>query len=904
MPDPKQYFQNPLPQDAPEAGQVLLRDGTAAELRPVVPKDKALLEAFITRVSEEARQRRFFGSVEPGRAAEQLIKTGPPARELALVVLSNGKIVAHGEYNRDEGKGRAEVAFIVNDALQGKGLGTLLLERLALVAARHGIRTFYGPTEADNRQMRDLFKTSGFKVREDRDGGVVDFSFSIQPSEKSVASFEMRERIATVASLVPFFKPKGVAVIGASRDPDAIGYRIMQYLINGRYNGPVYPINPKANVVGSIPAYASVQDVPGQLDLAVISVPQRFVMDVVKDCGEKGVRALVIISAGFAETGAEGAERQRELLELTRSYGMRVVGPNCLGLLNTNPEVRLNASFSPVFPPHGPIAMSSQSGALGLAVLELARDLNLGLSSFVSLGNKADVSGNDLIQYWGEDPDTGVILLYLESFGNPRRFARLARRVGREKPILAVKAGRSKAGSKAASSHTAALAASETAVEALFQQTGIIRAETLDEMFGVSALLAGQKLPRGDRVAVVTNAGGPAILAVDALSAEGLELPEPAASVRAKLADILPPAASLANPVDMIASADASQYRQTVLHLLEDDTYDAVLVIFIPVGLADIAGVAEAVRDAVAAAREIGIDKPILSCFMASQGVNEELSIPGELIPSYRFPEAAARALGHVRRYARWRTEPLGILPDFSDLDVGAARSLVQRKQAAGGSWLMPDEVDEVLGAFGLPIAPGQVAASADEAVTLADGYGYPVVVKLASETLVHKSDYDGVHVNLQDEAALREACAKIEESLGRAAKLDELDGFLVQPMITGGVELVVGMTDDPSFGPLMVFGLGGVYVEILRDVVFRITPLTDKDASEMVRSIRGYKLLQGYRGAPEADVAAVQDLLLRMSRLVEELPEIAELDLNPVKALEPGQGCVILDARIRVEGL
>ena len=903
MPEANQFYQSPMPQGVPELGQVLLRDGTAAELRPVKSEDKKLLKEFVERTSQEARQRRFFGGVEAEAAAAQLIKKGSADTELGLVVLSNSKIVAHGEYNRDApDSDRAEVAFIVDDAVQGKGLGTLLLERLALVAARHGIRTFYGPTEASNLQMRDLFKTSGFDVLEDRDGGYVDFSFSIQANESSVEKFELRERIATVASLTPFFKPRSVAVVGASRDPDAIGYRIMEYLILGRFNGPVYPINPKAHVVGSIPAYPTLQEVPGPVDLAVISVPQKFVMDVVEDCGKKGVRALVIISAGFAETGEEGAGRQEKLVALARSYGMRIVGPNCLGLLNTNPEVRLNASFSPVFPPHGPIAMSSQSGALGLAVLELAQDLNLGLSSFVSLGNKSDVSGNDLIQYWGDDPDTGVILLYLESFGNPRRFARLARSVGRTKPILAVKAGRSKAGSKAASSHTAALAASETAVEALFEQTGIIRAETLDEMFGVSALLAGQKLPAGDRVAVVTNAGGPAILAVDALAAEGLELPEPSKRTRTALAKILPPAASLANPVDMIASADARQYRDTVLHMMKDKNYDAVVVIFIPVGLADIERVAEAIRDAVKAARVSGITKPILSCFMASQGVNEQLSLENELIPSYRFPEAAARALGHVRRYTRWQNEPLGIIPNLDGLDIEKARVLLRKKQADGGGWLMPHEVDIVLESFGLPVAPGKVAKTADEAVKVADEYGHPVVVKLASETLVHKSDFDGVHVNLYGESEVREACALIEASLKKAKKLKELDGFLVQPMIENGVELVVGMTDDPSFGPLMVFGLGGVYVEVLRDVVFRITPLTNKDASEMVRSIRGYKLLQGYRGAPEADIPAVEDLLLRMSRLVEELPEIAELDLNPVKALEPGQGCVILDARIRIE--
>lgn len=900
-------YQAPLPQGPIEKGQVILKDGSTAELRPVKAQDEALLVDFLERVSRDARTHRFFGEVSAEIAVQQLLKLGSANEELALIVLTGGQeapqVIAHGLYITEKPNAdSAEVAFLVDDAHQGKGLGTLLLERLALVAVRQGISLFFGPTEAANRQMRELFKTSGFPVKEDRDGGYVDVSFSILPNRESVASFEMRERIATVASLRPFFKPRGVAIVGASRDPNSIGYRILQYLIQNRFNGPVYPVNPKASVVGSIPTYASVRDIPADIDLAVIVVPQRFVMDVVDDCGQKGVRSLVIISAGFAETGAEGAERQKALLAKARGYGMRIVGPNCLGLLTTDPEVSLNASFSPVFPPHGSIAMASHSGALGLAVLELAETLGLGLSSFVSLGNNADVSGNDLIQYWEDDPNTNVILLYLESFGNPRRFARLARRIGRQKPMLVVKAGRSQAGSKAASSHTAALAASETAVEALFHQAGIIRADTLEEMFDVSALLAGQALPKGNNVAIVTNAGGPGILAVDALASEGLDVPTPSAETKAKLAEVLPSAASLNNPIDMIATADASQYQSVINTMLNDDAYHAVLVIFIPVGLAETEKIASAMREAVRNARASSNSKPVLACFMAAQGVSEELSLEGEHIPSYRFPEAAAKALGRVHSYATWREKPLGSIPNHTDLDIERARSICQLKQASGGGWLMPNEVDEVLKAFALPVIEGKTAKDASEAVSFAKELGYPVVIKLASETLVHKSEFDAVKLNIKNDAEVMKACADISKALENANELNALNGFLVQPMAKEGVELMVGMTDDPRFGPLMVFGLGGIYVEVLQDVAFRITPLTDTDAEEMVTSIKGHKLLQGYRGAPETDIPAIKDLLLRMSRLVEELPEIAELDLNPLRAHEPGQGCSILDARIRIE--
>ncbi len=878
------HYSSPLPQGALAEGQVILKDGTTAELRPVRASDRDLLSEFLARVSSEARARRFFGAVSLETATEQLLRQGPPGERLALVVVTGGpvepRIIAHGEYSV-AGAGAdadlAEVAFLVADGVQGKGLGTLLLERLALVAWRQGVRRFYGPTEASNRQMRALFRDSGFAVREARDGSYVDVSFSISPSRAMVERFEARERAATVASLRPFFKPRAVAVVGASRKPDSVGYRILRELVLNRFQGPVYPVNKHAEVVGSVPAYATLQAVPGPVDLAVVVVPAEEVAAAVEDCGKKGVRSLVVVSAGFAEAGAAGAGRQNALLAQARGYGMRVVGPNCLGILNTNPEVRLNASFAHTVPAHGPVALASQSGALGLAVLDLAAGLRLGLSSFVSLGNGVDVSGNDLIQYWEQDPDTRVILLYLESFGNPRRFARLARRIGREKPVLVVKAGRSQAGGGVGRTP---LSADETAVAALFHQAGIVRAETLEEMFDTARLFAAQALPAGDNVGILTNARGPALLAADALRAAGLHLPS-----------------NSPNPVTLPVMADAAAYRQALDALLNNPDHHALLVIFVPVGLAETDGVAAAVRAAVAAARAAGEAKPVLACFMAS-GESVSLSPAGEQVPTYRFPEAAARALARVRRYAAWRAAPQGVTPDFEGLDVDAARALCRR---APGGWLSPDEVAEILSAFGLPLVAGETAPTPDAAVAAAERLGYPVAVKLASRTLQNKSDHDGVKLGLDDAAAVRAACGAISAGLERAGKLGEMDGFLVQRMVPGGVEVMVGVTLDKLFGPLLAFGLGGVHVEILGDVVFRITPLTDRDAAEMVGGVRGYRLLQGYRGSPEADVAALEDLLLRVSRLVEELPEILELEFNPVKALAPGQGCLILDARVRV---
>lgn len=898
----------PLPsQEAVDSGRLLLRDGTTATLRVAQPRDVEALRAFFEQLSPESRRRRFFSANRPSAILlADLCESSNPRSQLTLLVdrtrQGGPRIIATGSYLAVDEQ-TAEVAFAVDDEFHGKGLGTLLLERLALLAARHGFLRFWAVTHADNKGMLDVFRESGFPATERLEGGAIEISLSVVPNEKSVTQSEMRDRVATTASLLPFFRPRSVAVIGASRDPVSIGYRILEALVSQRFQGPVYPVNPRTPVVGCIRTVASARDLPEPVDLAVIAVPRDAVLGVVDDCAARGVRALLVITAGFAEVNAEGRELQARLVEKVRGHGMRMIGPNCLGLLNTDPAVRLNASFSPVFPPAGRVAMSSQSGALGLAILASAQRFQLGLSTFVSVGNKADVSGNDLLQYWEEDDDTDVILLYLESFGNPRRFARLARRVSRRKPIVAVKGGRTTAGRRAAGSHTAALAASDVAVDALFRQTGVIRAETLDEMFDLAAALGSQPLPSGRRVGVITNAGGPAILCADTCEANGLMVPELSAQVRAELAKFLPAAAGTGNPVDMIASAPPAHYQRTIEAVLRSGEVDALIVIYVPVGLAETAAVADAVGAGVAAARNGGaVGKPVLACLMPEAGIRIQVTT-AEGIPSYAFPEAAARVLGKMSAYADWRGQPVGVIPDLEDIEIAQARNICQQALAErGAGWLTAVETRAVLTAFQLPVAAGGVAVTADEAVTLARNIGFPVAVKLASHRLVHKTDIGGVHLNLASEPAVHQAFLAIHGRLAETNQLDAMEGVLVQPMIAGGVEVMVGMTHDPLFGPLLAFGLGGVYVEILADVCFRVTPLTDRDASEMVRSIRGYRLLEGYRGHPPADVAALEAVLLRISRLVEEVPQISELDLNPIFALPPGQGCRIVDARIRVE--
>jgi len=713
------------------------------------------------------------------------------------------------------------------------------------------------------------------------------------------------------AGLEAIFRPRSIAVIGASRDRATVGGALFHNLIKHDFQGAVYPVNPKSPVVQSVRAYPTVESLPEAVDLAIIVVPGAHVNATLEACGRKGVKAAVVISAGFKEIGGEGVKREKDMVAIARRYGMRVVGPNCLGVLNTEAGVSMDATFAPPFPPPGPVAFSSQSGALGLAIIEYANELNVGLSHFVSVGNKADVSGNDLLEFWEKDPGTRIILLYLESFGNPRRFLEIARRVARTKPIVAVKSGRTSAGMRAASSHTGSLAGADTAVTALCAQAGVIRTDTLEELFDVGMLLANQPVPRGHRVGIVTNAGGPAIMASDACETRGLEVSTLSDETRAALQAFLPMEASTRNPVDMIASATPEAFEKAVRIVANDPGVDALIVLYVPPIVTNPLEVAQAIvrgnEAAKADLRAKGADpKPVLSCFLGSHGVPEGLrSLQAGHIPSYTFPEAAAIALSRAVKYGRWLQEPDGVYPVFEDVDRDAAKAIVQGaydRAGADGAWLTPDEVNALLAAWRIPTPPVSFARTADEAAAAAETLGFPVAVKLASDTITHKSDVGGVRLDVRDAREVREAFAAIEAKLAERGQRGEMSGVTVQPMIREGIETIVGMTRDPSFGPLMLFGLGGVQVELLKDVYFRVHPLADIDAHQMVHGIRGVKLLQGYRGAPPGDVAKLEEILLRVSQLVGECRNIAEIDLNPLKVLPPGRGCVVLDARVLVK--
>ena len=879
---------------------VVLRDGGGARVRPIKPEDAGLIRDFFETLGPESRYFRFFrikANLEPKEV--EFFTRVDYADRMALIALLEGKMIAVARYDREGHDGTsAEVAFAVADKHQGRGLGTQLLQLLTNHARSHGIERFHAYVLPENRQMMRLFRNSGYELTRTIDDGVYTVDFPVAASEGMLEAEAEHEKRAVAASLLPLFFPRSVAVIGASSDRSSIGGKLFHNILSTGFTGPLYPVNPKAKVINSVLAYPSILEVPDEVDLAYIVVPQNAVLEVARQCAKAGVRGIVVISAGFSEVGPEGMSAEHELLTIVRDSGMRMVGPNCMGLLNTVSSVHLNGTFAPVYPPAGNVAMSSQSGALGIAILDYATRNNIGISQFVSVGNKADVSGNDLLLAWEDDPQTDVITLYLESFGNPKKFSRIARRIGRTKPIIAVKSGRTSAGSQAASSHTGALASSDVAVQALFRQAGVIRVNTIEELFAAASLLANQPIPAGPRVGIVTNAGGPGILAADALESNGLSLSELSPGLRAEIAALLPAEASTRNPVDLIASGGPSEYEHSVSLLLESGEVDSVMVIYVPTSLEGASEVAQAL--ARCQERYEG-EVALLTVFMHTGDTARQLA-GGEgtrAIPTYQFPEAAALALARAVGHGVWRQRDPGAEAALSAGTEGELRAIVDpaiTSVPATGAWLEPDQVDALLMAAGFRVPRSVVVNSAEEAVEAADSIGGPVVVKVVSETALHKSDVGGVVLGVNGADEIRDAYESVTGSVFDAA------GALIQEFVPGGHEVLVGMTQDPNFGPLVGFGLGGIYVELLQDVVFRIHPLTDVDAAEMIRETKGFRLLQGYRNTAEGDVPALEQALLRVSGLIGAVPELVEMDLNPVKVLAPGEGVVVVDARMRLQ--
>ena len=871
--------------DMTDIVDVILRDGTTLRLRPPIVDDTERIIAFFAALSSESRFSRFHGLSDVGeRFALTLVD--PDWEEKGALIGITGEaddetIVALGNYVRLRDRHTAEAAFAVADSWQRRGIGTRLLEQLATRAGSCGIEAFVAEVLSDNAAMLGVFANIGFKPTRTLEGGVVEVQFPIAETAAFTQRVDERDHVAVTASLRPFFEPRSVAVVGASSRRGSIGGELFRNILAADFSGAAYPVNRSGEPVGGVRATTSVAEIPEELDLVVICLPGDKVIGAAEDALRHGTKALCVISAGFAEIGPEGRERQDELLRLVRAHGARLVGPNCLGIACA--AVGLNATFAPRAFPKGRIGFSSQSGALGLALLERAEARGLGLSGFVSIGNKADVSSNDLLEWWEDDENTDLVLMYLESFGNPRKFARLARRISREKPILAMKSGRSSAGKRAAGSHTAALAGSDAAVEALFHQAGVLRADTLGELLDVAALLSSQPAPRGNRVAVITNAGGLGILCADACETSGLELPALTDETRARLAAVLPTEASTANPVDMLGSANDRTFADVVPLVLDDPGIDAVIALFVPTVSVNVQLVGAAISQAAA---ESETHKPVLASILAAEGAPSTLRSATN-VPAFSYPEAAARALGRAVDRAAWLRRSAGTVPALPGTDQASAVALVERTlDGRDEAWLEPSDARALLVAYGIPVVEESVCGTPDAAVAAAQALGHPVVVKLA-EPGAHKTERGGVALNLESDDAVREAATRMNGPV------------IVQPFITGGAEFLAGVAHDPVFGPLVAFGPGGVQAELIGGTGFRLAPLTDADTHELVTEGKAGAIVAGFRGAEPVDVHALEDTLHRLSLLAEEIPELAELDLNPLLGFS--DRVVAVDARIKL---
>jgi acetyl coenzyme A synthetase (ADP forming)-like protein len=880
----------------PEA-TIVLRDGSTLTVRPIRADDEPQLSRFYAGLSLESRVFRFFAAVANADSSLKMMLDVDYRTRYGIVAIggTSQEIVGHAMYVTID-PAKAELALAVADAYQGRGLGTILLGQLAEAASAAGILILEAIVRPENHQMLDVLRESGFPIESRAEPGEIHAVLPTRLTPDALKHFEDRDRLAAVAAVTHLLAPRSVAVIGASRTRGTIGAELFHNLVSMGFTGPAYPVNPAASVIDNLPAYASVLDIKGDVDLAVITVPAARVLEVTRQCAQKGVKGLVVISAGFGEAGPAGVRLQGELLEICRQSGMRLVGPNCMGVINTSPQVNLDATFAPDKPVRGRVGFLSQSGGLGIAVMARAQAIGSGMSTFVSVGNKADISGNDLLQFWESDPETALIMLYLESLGNPRKFARVARRVSHSKPILAVKGGRTQAGNRATSSHTGALlSASDVTVDALFQQAGVIRTDTLAELFDTALLMGSQPLPAGKRVAILTNAGGPAILCADACEAAGLVVPPLPSDVRAELAGFLPAAGSTANPVDMLAAAAAQDYRRAIGTLARCEQIDSVIVIFAPPLVTRATDVVRAIH---AAAGEINRPLPVLSVFMSKESTPRVIRSGGVAIPHYPFPEDAARALARAVRYATWKTAPEESVVTPAGVDHDRAAAGIATALAEGSGWMSPDAVNDLLACYRIPLVETRFAASAGDAGRVAGEMGSAVALKAIAAGVLHKTDAGGVRLDLRTATAVRRAATEMAAAFEKSGH--PIQRYQLQPMIAAGVEMIVGVVQDEHFGPVLACGAGGTATELLQDVSVRITPITRGEARSMVRSLKTFPLLDGYRGAPKADVDALEDVLLRVSALVEAHPQIAEMDLNPL--IVHARGAVAVDARIRLE--
>jgi acyl-CoA synthetase (NDP forming)/GNAT superfamily N-acetyltransferase len=873
----------------------LLADGSTVEIRPAGPADFDAVKAMHEAMSPDNIYMRFFNISRLAAETEaRRICREPRPGHVALLALSAGEVVGCASYDALGGPAdpgpAAEVAFAVADHMHHRGIATLLLEHLVSFARSHQITVFTAQTLSENTPMLKVFADAGLPVQSHSEDGVMELTFPL-PTEVGGTALDSylnavaeRERRADTASLRHILAPESVVVVGASRRRGTVGRAILDNILTGGYAGRLYVVNPRARQISGEHCLPSVLDLPEPADLAVIAVPAAAVLDVAQQCGQRGVRSLVVITSGL-DTAASA-----DLLAVCRRHGMRLVGPNCFGV--AVPGIGLDATFAARRPQPGVAGLVMQSGGLGIAMVDQLSRLGIGISSFASVGNKLDVSSNDLLMWWEHDGVTKLAVLYIESFGNPRKFARTARRVSAGMPVLAVEAGRSAAGQRAAASHTAAVATPLVSREALFEQAGVITTPGFGELVETTALLASQPVPAGRTVAIVSNIGGAGVLAADACTDLGLTVHRPRGLTSRRLRALVPGTGAIGGPVDTTAAISAGDFRKCLELLAADDEVDALIALVLPTA---------ATGDLVGAIQQAEVGVP-LAAVVLDQPESVRL-IPrtegdgsGVQIPAYGYPEAAVGAMARAARYGAWRTQPRGQVPSFPDVRTEDARTLVRGffHATVGGGWMPPDKTAELLRCYGIPLAELTPARSEDEAVSAFEAMAGPVVLKADVPGLLHKTDAGAVKLDLRTEADVRGAYRALTERFGERQR-----HVLVQPMITGGTEVIAGVTDDHMFGSLVVFGLGGVATEVLADHAARLTPLTDTDADKLIHSVRSAPLLLGHRGSPPADLGALRDLLLRVSRLTDDLPEVTELDLNPVIARP--DGAVVVDARIKV---
>jgi acyl-CoA synthetase (NDP forming)/GNAT superfamily N-acetyltransferase len=883
----------------------LLTDGSTVEIRPASPGDGQEVRDLHAAMSPDNMYLRFF-SLSPSAAQReaQRVCRAPGPDHAALLAWRDGELIGVASYEPAGQEGTAEIAFAVSDHMHGHGVATLLLEHLVSLARRRKLTAFTAQTLADNTAMLRVFADAGLPVQRQSADGVVDMIFPLPGGEtdqrldgylESVASRESR---ADVASLRHLLQPASVAVVGASRRRGTVGRAILRNVVTGGFAGNVYAVNPHAHAMEGVPCLASVDDLPEAVDLAVLAVPPASVPGVAAACGRRGVRALVVITAGLGTQGAD-------LLAICRRYGMRLVGPNCFGI--AVPRIGLDATFAARHPVAGSAGLVVQSGGVGVSLLEHLSRLGIGVSSFVSVGDKYDVSSNDLLMWWDQDTTTRLAVLYVESFGNPRAFARTARRIGPRLPVLTVESGRSAAGQRAAAAHTAAAATPLITQEALFGQAGIIAVPSLGELIEAVAMIASQPLPAGNRVAIVSNADGAGVLAADACGDNGLRAVTLSRTTQRKLAKLLPPGAAVTGPVDTTAAVSLDAFSSCLEEVAADDGVDAVLAITVPTAVCDLHRVVNAVDVtkplAVALLEQAETVRLLRRDGMVQRSGDGTPATPGSghpdgpgAVPAYAYPEDAARALGHAARYQAWRSRHRGRLPDFTGVRLAEARALITRFLAGrpAGGWLPTAQAADLLSCYQIPMVASNLAGSADHAVRAAAELGGPVVLKAQAEGVVHKTDAGAVKLDLHGAREVRAGYQELEAAFGTS-----LQGVLVQPMLADGVEVLIGVVQEPVFGPLMVFGLGGVATEVLGGHAARLNPLTDTDANELIRSVHAAPLLFGHRGRPAVDTAALADTLLRVSRLADDFPEVTELDLNPVIARHDGAQAV--DMRVKI---